>query len=314
MVSHFKKPGVFLAVALMLITALVLGCAPTPAPAPAPAPAPTPAPAPAPTPVPAPVPTPAPAPAPTPAPAPAPKVVPPGQPIPPGIAGTSVTIPGQAVPIKAYEVKPAGNGPFPTLIVIHENRGLTEHIKDVTRRFAAVGYLALAPDLLSRVGGREKFSTDEEAVAAISTLTSDGVQQDLQSVFDYLKGQTYVKPDRIGVIGYCWGGGNSLLMATKVKELKAAVVYYGRNPSNLDDVANINSQVLGIYGELDTGISGNVPALADAMKKYNKTFEYLIYNGAAHAFFNDTGTRYHAEAAADAWQVTLKFLDKTLKA
>jgi len=72
--------------------------------------------------------------------------------------------------------------------------------------------------------------------------------------------------------------------------------------------------VLGLYGELDTGISGNVPALAEAMKKYNKSFEYLIYNGAAHAFFNDTGTRYHAEVAADAWQVTLKFLDKTLKA
>jgi carboxymethylenebutenolidase len=218
------------------------------------------------------------------------------------------------VPIKAYEVKPTGSGPFPALIVIHENRGLTEHIKDVTRRFAAVGYLALAPDLLSRVGGREKFATDDEAVAAISTLTVDGVQQDLQSVFDFLKGQSYVKPDRIGVIGYCWGGGNSLLMATKVKELRAAIVYYGRNPSIIDDVANIASPVLGLYGELDTGITGNVPALAEAMKKYGKSFEYLIYNGAAHAFFNDTGTRYNAEVAANAWQVTLKFLDKNLKA
>ena len=127
--------------------------------------------------------------------------------------------------IKAYEARPAGGGPFPALIVIHENRGLTEHIKDVTRRFANQGYVALGVDLLSRVGGREKFTTDDEAVAAITALSSEGVIQDLQSAFDYLKGRSYVKADRIGVIGYCWGGGNSLLMATRVKELRTAVVY-----------------------------------------------------------------------------------------
>jgi carboxymethylenebutenolidase len=217
------------------------------------------------------------------------------------------------VPVKAYRVKPAGTGPFPALIVIHENRGLTEHIKSVARRFAGQGYFTLAPDMLSRIGGKEKYPTDEEGVAAIGTLTSDGVQQDLQSAFDYLKSLPDVKADHIGVIGYCWGGGNSLLMATKVRALRTAVVYYGPNPANLDDVANIAGPMLGSYGELDNRITVNVPALVEAMKKYNKSFEYKIYPGAAHAFFNDTGANYNADAAADAWKVTLAFLEKNLK-
>ena len=225
----------------------------------------------------------------------------------------SITFPGQAVPIKAYEVKPAGGGPFPALIVIHENRGLTEHIKDVARRFAGQGYVTLAVDLLSRVGGREAFPTDDAAVTAITALSSDGVMQDLRSAFDYIKGRPYVKADRIGVIGYCWGGGNSLLMATKVKDLRTAVVYYGPNPANIDEVANITGPLLGIYGEEDKRITVNVPQLAEAMKKYNKAFEYKVYPGAAHAFFNNTGANYNAQAAADAWIVTLAFLEKNLK-
>ncbi len=246
------------------------------------------------------VPTPSPLPSPTPTPAASP-------------AAASVGFPGLEATIKAYEVRPAGGGPFPAMIVIHENRGLTEHIKDVTRRFAAQGYVTLGVDLLSRVGGRESFATDDEAVAAINKLSREGVVQDLQSAFDYLKSRPYVKADRIGVIGYCWGGGNSLLMATRVRELRTAVVYYGPNPPNIDDVANIAGPMLGLYGAEDTRITVNVPQLAAAMEKYNKTFEYKVYPGAAHAFFNDTGARYHAEAAADAWQVTLAFLEKSLK-
>jgi len=102
-------------------------------------------------------------------------------------------------------------------------------------------------------------------------------------------------------------------MATKVKDLRTAVVYYGPNPANIDDVANINCPMLGIYGELDTRITVNVPALVDAMKKYNKSFDYKVYPNAAHAFFNDTGANYNAEAAADAWKITLAFLEKNLK-
>lgn len=226
---------------------------------------------------------------------------------------TTVAFPGQAGAISAYQVRPAGDGPFPALIVIHENRGLTDHIKDVARRFAGQGYLTLAVDLLSRVGGKEKYPVEADAIEAVTELPAEGVVQDLQSAFEYLKTLSYVKPQNIGVIGYCWGGGNSLLMATRVNGLRTAVVYYGPNPSNIDSIANIAGPVLGIYGELDTRITVNVPQLAEAMKKHGKTFEYKIYPDAAHAFFNDTGTRYSAVAATDAWKVTLEFLERNLK-
>jgi carboxymethylenebutenolidase len=283
--------GLMSLVVVIAVAVSALGCSPARAPAPAPA---SPS---APTPAPAPVPTPEPA-------APAPTA---------GIVSAAVSFPGQAGTRSAYEARPPGGGPLPALIVIHENRGLTEHIKDVTRRFADQGYVVLGVDLLSRVGGREKFATDDEAVAAISALSSEGVVEDLQSAFDYLKSRPYVKADRIGVIGYCWGGGNSLLMATRVSGLRTSVVYYGPNPANLDDVAKISGPMLGIYGEEDTRITVNVPRLSEAMQKHNKSFEYKVYPGAAHAFFNDTGARYNAEAAADAWKVTLAFLEKQLK-
>lgn len=248
-----------------------------------------------------------------------PVVTPAEKPLPPGavtqanFATADVSFSGAAGSIKAYEVRPNGTGPFPAMIVIHENRGLTEHLKDVTRRFANQGYVTLGVDLLSRVGGRDSIPADDAAVTAIAALSRDGVMQDLQSAFDYLKSKNYVKADRIGVIGYCWGGGNSLLMATRVKELRASVVYYGPNPPNIDDTANIGGPMLGLYGEEDPRITVNVPVLAEAMKKYSKSFEYKVYPGARHAFFNDTGANYNAQAAADAWIVTLAFLEKHLK-
>lgn len=225
----------------------------------------------------------------------------------------SVTLPGRAGEIRAFSARPAGSGPFPGLIVIHENRGLTDHIRDVAERFAAQGYAALAPDLLSRVGGRERYPTDDEAVDAIGGLRQEWVIEDLHSSFDYLAGQPYAIADRIGVIGYCWGGGNSLLMGTEVPELGAVVVYYGPNPANLDAVANISGPVLGIYGEEDQRITVNVPELEQAMQEHGKSFDHEVYPGAAHAFFNDTGERYHESAAAAAWRVTLEFLEDNLK-
>lgn len=295
-------------------TVTVAPAQPAAAPSPAASPKPSPTPA-APTATVMPSPT-ATAPAATPAqakPSPSPVVRPPGFVAPDAVDTVAVTFPGLEGPIKGYEARPKGAGPFPGLIVIHENRGLTEHIKDVTRRFANQGYAVLGVDLLSRVGGRDKFATDDEAVNAINSLSREGVIQDLQSAFDYWKGRPYVKGDRVGVIGYCWGGGNALLMATRVPGFRATVVYYGTNPSNIDDVANITGPVLGIYGEQDTRISMNVPALAEAMKKHNKSFEYKVFPGAAHAFFNDTGANYHPQAAAEAWPMTLAFLERNLK-
>ncbi|MBI2872335.1 MAG: dienelactone hydrolase family protein [Chloroflexi bacterium] len=215
--------------------------------------------------------------------------------------------------ISGYLARPRGDGSFPGLVVIHENRGLTPHIKDVAMRFANQGYVTLAVDFLSRVGGTDQFTTTEAAVAAIGSLSSDGVMKDAEAGVKYLQGLPYVRQDRIGVIGYCWGGGNSLLFATRNRDIRAAVVYYGPNPANIDDVANISARVLGVYGAEDTRITVNVPKLEEAMRELGKSFEYKVYQGAAHAFFNDTGARYHAESAADAWVVTLAFLDKNLR-
>lgn len=278
----------------------------TPAPTPVKISPATPAPLPATPPPPRPSPTPA-----TPVPA---TRVPAGYVAPEAVDSSEVSFTSDGFNIKAYLSRPKSAESFPAIIIIHENRGLNVHTEDVARRFANQGYVAIAPDLLSRAGGTAQFTTTDEAVAAIGRLSRDGVIQDLNSAFKYLQTLPYVKKDSIGVIGYCWGGGNSLLFATRNRELKAAVVYYGPNPANIDDVANIAAPVLGIYGDEDPRITVNVPKLEEAMKKYNKSFEYVNYMGAAHAFFNDTGERYHPEASADAWRITLSFLAKHLKA
>ncbi|MBI2851067.1 MAG: dienelactone hydrolase family protein [Chloroflexi bacterium] len=267
---------------------------------------------------PAPAPTPSTTPPPPSAPAQTPPV-PPAAEAPPGSVDASavdsqqVTFASEGFTIKAYLSKPKTGASLPGLIIIHENRGLTGHIEDVTRRYANQGYAVLAPDLLSRVGGTAQFATTDEAVAAIGKLASEGIMQDLDAAFQYLRSLSYVNKDRIGVLGYCWGGGNSLLYATHNQDLEAAVVYYGPNPANIENVANIAAPVLGIYGALDTRITVNVPALEETMKKYGKSFEHKVYPGAAHAFFNDTGTRYHTESARDAWQLTNSFLERQLK-
>jgi carboxymethylenebutenolidase len=216
--------------------------------------------------------------------------------------------------VSGYLTRPKGDGTYPAIVVIHENRGLNDHIRDVARRLAKAGYVALAPDLLSRQGGTRSFPNDEAAIAAIGKLDEDSLTKDLTGAINYLKGEKFVRANKIGVVGFCWGGGNTLLIATRNKDLAAAVVYYGRNPKNLEDVKNINAAVLGNYGEKDTGITSQVPKLEEAMKQHGKSFEYKIYPGAPHAFNNDTNPeRYNAEAAKEAWARTLDFFKKHLQ-
>ena len=216
--------------------------------------------------------------------------------------------------IGAYLTRPKGGGSFPAVVVLHENRGLVDHIRDVARRLAKAGYVALAPDLLSRQGGTGSFASPNAAIEGIRKVDEEGVTKDLTGGINYLKGQNYVLTNKIGVVGFCWSGGQATLILTRNRDLAAGVVYYGRNPNDLDDVKNISAPVLASYGEKDERITAGVPALEEAMKKHGKSFEYKIYPGAQHAFNNDTNPqRYNAEAAKDAWGRTLEFFKKHLQ-
>ncbi|MBI4785468.1 MAG: dienelactone hydrolase family protein [Chloroflexi bacterium] len=235
----------------------------------------------------------------------------PGYVDPSAVDASQVTYPSGSVQMSALLAKPKSGGPFPAVIVIHENRGLTDHIQDVTRRVANLGYVALGVDLLSRLGGTPKFVAPADPTQAINSLKQEDVNADLVASVAYLKSQSFVRP-KIGVVGFCWGGANSMQAALSSKDIAAAIIFYGRNPANLDDVQKLAGAVQGTYGELDQSITPGVPALEAAMKKYNKPFEYKIYPGANHAFFNDTGPRYNEQAAKDAWARLVEFYKKNL--
>jgi carboxymethylenebutenolidase len=213
-----------------------------------------------------------------------------------------------------YLTRPKGDVAHPAVVVIHGWDGITDHVRDVGRRFAKAGYVALVPDLLSRQGGTSSFASSEAAIAAGRKLDNEMITKDLTGGINFLKGQSFVRANKIGVIGFCWGGGKALLFTTRSKDLAAAVIYYGDNPANLDDVQNIAAPVLGHYGGADDRITSGVPKLEEAMKKYNKSFEYKIYPGAPHAFNSDDSPRsYREEAAKEAWAKTLEFFKKNLQ-
>jgi carboxymethylenebutenolidase len=217
-------------------------------------------------------------------------------------------------PIDAYLTRPKGDVKRPAVEVIHGWDGITDHVRDVARRLAKAGYMALVPDLLSRQGGTSSFSSSEAAIAAGRKLDDETITKDLTGGINYLKGQSFVGANKIGVIGFCWGGSKALLFTTRNKDLAASVIYYGSNPPNLDDVKNISAPVLGQYGGADERITSGVPQLEAAMKKYGKSFEYKIYAGAPHAFNSDTSPQsYRPEAAKEAWSRTLEFFKKHLE-
>ena len=231
---------------------------------------------------------------------------------PSAVATSDVSYPSGAITMTSYLAQPKSGGPWPAVIVIHENRGLTDHIKDVTRRIANLGYAALGVDLLSRVGGTQKFNPPADPTQAINALKQEDVNADMVASAVYLKTQSFVKP-KLGIVGFCWGGGNSLRGAFSTPDITACVVFYGPNPTNLDEVQKLNGPTIGSYGDQDTFVTPGVPALDAAMKKYNKPFDYKIYPGANHAFFNDTGPRFHEASAKDAWARVVDFYKKNLQ-
>jgi len=233
----------------------------------------------------------------------------------PEILTHNVTYESKAGLVSGYLARPIKAGKYPAIIVIHENAGLTDHIRDVARRLAKQGYVALAPDYLSRQGGTMKANPKGEGLAKIREMVPwQVVAEDTAAGFAYLKVLPDVRADRQGLIGFCWGGEMTFAAATQIPTLDAAVVYYGRSPDPLDNVKNIRAPIMAHYGEKDPGVNKGIPDSEAAMKKYNKTYDYKIYSGAQHAFNNDTNPgRYDAQASKEAWERTMEFFKKTLK-
>ena len=223
-----------------------------------------------------------------------------------------VQFPGPAGNVSAYVSRPKDGKNVCIVVVIHENRGLIGHIKDVARHFAKDGFAAIAVDCMGRIGGSDKWNGSDEATKEIQKVNGTMVAEDLTAAVAYMKKQGYVN-GKVGVVGYCWGGGQSLNFATKCKDLNAAVVYYGRNPDPLDSVANIPCKVMGNYAEDDANIMPGVEPLKAAMAKAGKSIDVKVYSGAKHAFNNNTNAdRYNPEAAKDAWARTTKFFKENL--
>ena len=221
----------------------------------------------------------------------------------------SVTFPGADTTMKGYLARPAAAGKYPSVVVIHENRGLNPHIEDVTRRLALAGFLALAPDALSAAGGTP---TDEAQVRDLfGKLDLQKTRENFEKALDYLKARSD-STGKLGAVGFCWGGAMANQLAVHYPDLKAAVPFYGRQP-DAADVPTIKAAVQLHYGGLDERINAGIPAYEEALKKAGVPYELYVYEGAQHAFNNDTApTRYNEAAAKLAWSRTLTFLKAKL--
>jgi carboxymethylenebutenolidase len=211
--------------------------------------------------------------------------------------------------MKGYLAVPKAAGPFPAVIVVHENRGLNAHIKDVTRRMALEGFVALAPDYLSDLGGTP--ANEDDARGMFQQLTPEDVAANGVATIAYLK--TVPKSTgKVGAIGFCWGGGTVNNLAVASPELLAAVPYYGGQPT-AEDVAKIEGKIMAHYGGLDERINAGIPAFEEALKGAGIDYQIFVYEAENHAFNNDTSAARYYKAAADlAWSRTIEFFKQTL--
>ena len=229
----------------------------------------------------------------------------------PAVIASEVQFPAADATIMGYLARPSNEDPAPVILVCHENRGLTPHIQDVTRRFAKAGYVGLAVDLLSRQGGSAAVGQDN-VPGALGNMPPDQFVEDFKAGWQSLQGQPFADALRVGMTGFCFGGGVTWRVATQMPELRAAVPFYGPHPP-VEDVPNIQAEVLAIYGGLDSRINSGIPAIEQAMTKNNKIYQKMIYDNADHAFHNDTGTRYNSDAARDAWEKTLAWFEQYVR-
>lgn len=211
--------------------------------------------------------------------------------------------------MRLYVVRPAKKKKYAAVMVIHENRGLNPHIEDVTRRMALEGFLAFAPDALAPLGGTPTDA--DKAREMFQKLDTQKNLKNFTNAFDVIKSRKDCS-GKLGVIGFCWGGGMANLMAVHVPDLKAACPFYGRQ-ADVADVPKIKAALQLHYAGQDERINAGIPAYEEALKKSGVAYELYMYEGAQHAFHNDTApTRYNKEAAELAWQRTITFLKQKL--
>ena len=218
--------------------------------------------------------------------------------------GVMVQYDSGGINIDAYVAKPKGGGKNPAVIVIHDNQGLNDSMREVTRQFAAAGFVAMAPDLASRLGTAKAPGS---ATQAINQLSPRLTVQDLRAAFAYLQKDADVDPAKISAVGFGWGGWRSFMLATSVPELYRAVVYSGATPTQ--GFENVHAPVLGNYAQYDFRVTGNTIWTEKTMHEAGKVFTYYVYPGVYRAFYS-AGPQYNADAAKLAWASTLDFLRK----
>jgi len=238
------------------------------------------------------------------------------------VADGKVASGGFQVPI--YEARPAGPGKYPVVIVIPEIWGMHEYIKDVVRRFAQRGFLAITFEPYARTGGVLQIEDREALLKVVNAVPDAQVMADLNAIVAYAKKLPAARADRIGMTGFCRGGLYTLLFAAQSPDVKAAVAWYGeikpakaagiRTLGPLDLAAQIKAPLLGLYGEADQGIPvADVKEMESALKAAGKTAEFVLYPDAPHAFHADYRPSYRENPAKDAWARCLAWFNKYLK-
>lgn len=228
----------------------------------------------------------------------------------PGVITETIRYTGVSGPMIAYMARPKGKKRHPAVIVIHENRGLQPHIKDVARRIALEGFFALAPDALSPLGGTPE--KPEDAIPMFQKLDYETTKQDFTAAVKYLKTNP-LTTGKVGCTGFCWGGAMTNHVAVNAPDLDAAVPYYGSQPK-AEDVPKIKAPLLLHYAGNDERINKGIPEFEAALKNSKTEYQLFKYEGAQHAFNNDTNPeRYNKAAAELAWGRTIGFFKKKLK-
>ncbi|MGC1391583.1 MAG: dienelactone hydrolase family protein [Bacteroidales bacterium] len=229
----------------------------------------------------------------------------------PELISEFIKFPGETGDVRAFLSHPKGGNKFPAVIIIHEIWGLNPHILNVTKRIAKEGFLAMAPDALSPLGNTPE-NDQEKAMSMIRGLDQGQTVKNFVAAVKFLKTNP-LSTGKVGCTGFCWGGGMTNQLAVNSPDLDAAVPYYGMQPA-ADDVAKIKAPVMAHYGANDPRIDEGIPAFEEALKKYKKDYQIFIYEGAGHAFNNDSNPeRYNEKAAKLAWSRTIAFFKEKLK-